>query len=105
MVLLLAELTAKANCAATVEEILRGLARAAGTEAGNVHYAVHRHTEKPEVFVVYELYRDEAACQAHLSLPHVQAALQQFEALLAAPPHIVNATLLARAEHGSGSGA
>lgn len=103
MHLLLAELTAKPDCVARVEEILRGLVDLARTEAGNVRYAIHRQTEKPDTFVVYELYRDEAACQVHLSLPHVKQALQQFGELLGEPPRILNATLLAMSESAASS--
>lgn len=98
MHLLLAELTAKPDCVARVEEILRGLVDLARTEAGNVRYAIHRQTEKPDTFVVYELYRDEAACREHLALPHVKQALQQFGDLLGEPPRILNANLLAMSE-------
>ena len=98
MHLLLAELTAKPDCVATVEKILYGLVELAMAETGNVHYAVHRQTEKPDAFVVYELYRDEAACHEHLALPHVKQALQRFTELLSEPPRVLNCTLLAVSE-------
>ncbi|CDX25030.1 hypothetical protein MPLB_630016 [Mesorhizobium sp. ORS 3324] len=44
--------------------------------------AVHRRKEDPNAFVVYELYRDAGACDAHLASPPVKQALERFETLL-----------------------
>lgn len=95
MYLLLAELNAKPACAAEVENILRDLVDAAGAEPGNIRYAVHRQKANPETFVIYELYRDVAACDEHLASVPVRQALQRFEALLEAPPRVVFCDLVA----------
>ena len=95
MYLLLAELRAKPSFASEVESILRGLVEVASTEAGSVRYAVHRQQENSDAFVVYELYRDAAACKEHLALPPVKQALQRFEMLLSEPPRILFCDLVA----------
>lgn len=89
MFLLLAELNAKPSAAAEVEDILRRLVDVARNEVGCVFYAVHRQQESPNAFVLYELYRDRAACDEHLGSEPVQKALLRFEPLLMAPPRIV----------------
>lgn len=85
MFALLVELNALPAAAGELEEVLVELARLAGEEAGNVLYAVNRAQDDPASFVLYELYQDRAAWEAHLAIEAVQRALQQFERLLAAP--------------------
>lgn len=89
MFLLLVELNAKPSAGAEVESVLAELAAVARAEAGNVIYAVHRQQENPQAYVLYELYRDRAAWEAHLAMASVQDALQRFEKLLTAAPRIV----------------
>lgn len=88
MLLLLAELEAKPEFAGEVEAILRKLVETTAEEPGNLVYAVHRPEDRPHSFIVYELYRDRAACDAHLQSDPLQQALRQFERMLAAPPKL-----------------
>lgn len=97
MFLLLAELNAKPSAAQEVEGILRELVGVARAEPGNLAYAVHRQQDKPDAFVVYELYQDRAACDLHLASRPVQQALQRFDALLAGAPRIVFCNTVAAA--------
>lgn len=89
MFLLLAELNAKPGAADEVAELLTGLVGIARNEPGNLVYAIHRQCDNPDAFVLYELYKDRAACDAHLAAAPVQQVLQRFETLLLAPPRIV----------------
>jgi quinol monooxygenase YgiN len=41
-------------------------------EAGMVAYQVHRDPSDPQVFTIYERYRDAAAYDAHLESEHMQ---------------------------------
>lgn len=100
MYLLLAELSARPSCAGEVEDILRELVDIAGTEAGNIRYAVHRQKENPDSFVIYELYRNVAACDEHLASTPVKLAMQRFETLLSAPPRVIFCDLVAMSELG-----
>ena len=88
MRVLLAELNARPDTAETVAALLHSLADHTRSEPGNLIYGVHRAPETPEQFLVYELYRDPAACEAHLAAEPVQRVLQRFESLLAAPPTV-----------------
>lgn len=89
MFLLLVELNAKPSTVAEVENLLLELVEVARQESGNLVYAVHRRQDNPEAFVLYELYKDRAAWEAHLALEAVQKAIRQFETMLLAAPGIV----------------
>src|SRR3954464_3484005 len=64
---------------------LRALLALAAKEPDNVTYAIHRDHD---TFVLYELYRDRAACDAHLASPPVVAALSAFADRLLEPPRV-----------------
>lgn len=89
MFLVLVELNAKPSATADLENLLPELAELAREEPGNVIYAVHRRQDDPNAFVLYELYQERAAWDAHLAIAAVQRAVQQFAMLLTAPPRIV----------------
>lgn len=88
MLLLLAELSATPSTRAQVAAALEGLAGQARAEAGCIAYTLHQRQDDPCAFVLYELYADRAACDAHLASPAVQSVLARFDTLLAAPPRI-----------------
>lgn len=94
MVLLLAELHAKPEAAEAVEQHLRALVASTSREPGSVIYSVYRDQANAQRFIVHELYRDEAARDAHLASAPLQAALAAFDSLLAAPPGLTFGTLL-----------
>jgi quinol monooxygenase YgiN len=64
---------------------LRALLALAAKEPDNLTYAIHRDGD---TLVLYELYRDRAACDAHLASPPVVAALSAFGDLLLEPPRV-----------------
>lgn len=88
MLLLLAELHATTATRDEVARLLEGLAQLARTEPGCIAYTLHRRQEDPCAFVLYELYADRAACDAHLGSAPVQAVLERFGSLLATAPRI-----------------
>jgi quinol monooxygenase YgiN len=47
------------------------------SEMGTLMYVVHREPAAPSVRVFYELYRDEAAFDAHEQMPHVRRFLSE----------------------------
>ena len=53
-----------------VEAILRELQDASRKEAGIVQFEVARSREHPNVFALWEVYRDEAALEAHKETEH-----------------------------------
>lgn len=89
MFLLLAELNASQTATDEVDAILRELSDAAERESGNLVYAVHRELDTQGKFLVYELYKNREACDAHLASTSVQHALAKFQTLLTMPPRIM----------------
>lgn len=53
-----------------VAEILRTMVRSTRLEAGCVQYEAHRSVDDPRRFMLYEVYRDEAALKAHEDSEH-----------------------------------
>ena len=64
---LIAEFTARAGEAERVTALLAGLAVDVRAEPGNVVFDCYRRLEDRDRFVVYEIYRDKAAFEAHIS--------------------------------------
>ena len=63
-----------------VAALLRDFAEVVRAEEGNVLFDATRLVDDPDRFFVYEVYRDDAAFQAHISAPAgipFNAALQQ----------------------------
>ena len=50
-----------------------------GEEPGCVVYRIHRSTTTPELFMLYEVYRDAAAFDVHRASPHLAAFRQRRE--------------------------
>jgi (4S)-4-hydroxy-5-phosphonooxypentane-2,3-dione isomerase len=55
-----------------VETMLRELRDASRAEAGIVSFEVARSQDDPDVFVLWEVYRDRAALDAHRGAEHFQ---------------------------------
>jgi quinol monooxygenase YgiN len=53
-------------------EILGELRELTVAESGVVRFDVARSRERPHVFVLWEVYRDEAALAEHMNTPHFQ---------------------------------
>jgi quinol monooxygenase YgiN len=57
-------------------------------ETGTLVYVIHRVDGAPHLRVFYELYRDEAAFQAHEAQPHVRRFLAERDEHLVGPPKV-----------------
>ncbi|MHA3903991.1 putative quinol monooxygenase [Castellaniella sp. WN] len=88
MHILMVELRGRPERLDELESVLRSLVTVAETESGVACYAVQRREDRPDVFLLCEWYRDEAAWETHMALAPVREALERFDALLAAPPGI-----------------
>ncbi len=53
-------------------ELFRELTGASRKEPGCIGYTVHVHNERPREFFLYEVYKDQAALDAHRASPHFQ---------------------------------
>lgn len=79
-IILHARFTAKPGEAERVAALLRDFSAAVRAEEGNIVFDATRLVDDPDRFFVYEVYRDEAAFQAHLAAPAgapFNAALQE----------------------------
>jgi quinol monooxygenase YgiN len=59
------------------------------TENGCLNYDLHVLPENPGRFLFHENWTTQAALDAHLQAPHVQALLPRVDELCSAPPAIV----------------
>jgi len=66
---LIAELTARTGCEAEVGSVLTDYAVHVRAESGNEAFECYQIEDAPQRFVVYEIYSDEDAFQAHLAAP------------------------------------
>lgn len=70
MVVLAVTWTAKPGKEKDAERLFRELTEASRKEPGCVMYLVHRHSDDPSHFFIYEQYKDAAALEAHRKTPH-----------------------------------
>lgn len=75
----IATIPAKAEAADQVREALTTLVEATRTEDGCVSYDLFESGSAPGTFVTVERWRDAASLEAHMSTPHVAAALAAAE--------------------------
>ncbi|ROR65776.1 putative quinol monooxygenase [Agrococcus jenensis] len=66
----IATYTAKPDTADRVAQRLPLLAEASRQEEGNISYSIARDLERPNVFTIVEVYRDEEAFTAHRESAH-----------------------------------
>lgn len=79
---IIAKLTARPGTEANVEQILRDLVAETAKEPGSIVYDVLHPEGQPNVFVVSERYRDEAARAAHLGSAHLAKAVEAMKGCL-----------------------
>lgn len=91
-----AKLKAKAGSEKEVEEALKAMIPKVRQEQGTLSYILHRSTQDPTVFVFYEVYRDQAAFDAHGKTPHMAELFGKLRGLLEGPPALDKLTELER---------
>jgi quinol monooxygenase YgiN len=90
-----AVLTAQPGKEAELREILTALVPPTRAEPGNTCYMIHEDMNKPGSFWFFEIYKDQAAVDAHMKSPYLAAALVKATPILAGEPTIVSAKLVA----------
>ncbi|MDV1447752.1 putative quinol monooxygenase [Raoultella planticola] len=80
----IAVLKAKPGQTAALRQALKALLQPTRQEAGNLDY-VFQLRDAPDTFYMRESWRDPAALEAHIALPHFQAFIAQMDSLLAEP--------------------
>lgn len=90
-----ATLIAQPGKADDVRAALTALVTATRAEPGNVQYLLHEDPKSTGSFHVFEIYKDEAATDAHMKSPHLAAAFKAVGHLLAGAPVITPTKLIA----------
>ncbi len=88
MLYVIATLTARPDTIDATREALAGLVEPTRAEAGCLGYTLTQSTDDPAVFRTVEQWTDQAAADAHMTTPHVGAALAAAGDLLGAAPDI-----------------
>ncbi|MFC6520226.1 putative quinol monooxygenase [Undibacterium arcticum] len=88
MIKIMARISSRADSASALGKILRDLVDPTRREPGCVSYDLFQNNDDPLEFVTIEHWTDQAAADAHLTAPHVVAAIANAGDLLAQPPAI-----------------
>ena len=72
MIIISIQFTFASKDADTAESLLRELRDASVKEPGVIQFEVGRSPEKPNVFALWEVYRDKDAVDAHRASEHFQ---------------------------------
>ena len=71
------------------EQVARRSIRCSRMEPGHVAFTMHKSLVGPgSTYVLYEVWRDEAALESHFHQPYTQALFRSFEQTLEAPPDL-----------------
>jgi quinol monooxygenase YgiN len=76
-------------------DALEPVRAAAESDPGTEVWTIHVNREDPDQVFVYERYRDQAAADSHDQLPVLKEALARTGDLLASPPEVIHAEILA----------
>lgn len=85
MISIIAVLKARPGKTESLRDALKALLLPTRQEPGNIDYTLFQLRDEPEMFYMRESWRDEAALEEHIALPHFQAFIGQMESLLAEP--------------------
>ena len=91
----LARIIVKPEAAEMVRSIMSELMARSRNDAGCVSYEVYQRVDAPHVFQTVETWNSVADSDAHMTTPHVAAAIAAGGPLFTAPPEIVAWTKLA----------
>lgn len=85
MISIIAVLKARPGKTEVLRDALKALLLPTRQEPGNLDYALFQLRDEPETFYMRESWRDRAALEEHIALPHFQAFIGQMDSLLAEP--------------------
>lgn len=83
-----ATITAKPDAVDAVRDGLSALVAESRKEDGNVSYKLFESAVEPGTFITIEVWKSQEDLDAHMQTPHLQKALSEFDAHLAAAPAI-----------------
>ncbi|MBT8340253.1 MAG: antibiotic biosynthesis monooxygenase [Desulfatitalea sp.] len=81
-------LQAQPEKAQELEKLLKDIIPSVRHEQGTVTYTLHRSQKDASRFLFYEKYRDQQACDDHMSTPYVQELIKQLDQFLMRAPEI-----------------
>jgi quinol monooxygenase YgiN len=84
-VTVIARFTARAGQEAVVERVLGGMVGPTRNEPGCDRYDLYRVKDAPAQFVLFEIYRDPAALEAHRAAEHYKSYRARITDLLSEP--------------------
>ncbi|CAJ0810170.1 putative quinol monooxygenase [Ralstonia flaminis] len=94
MYLLIVRLQARLETVDMLQQQLSTLVASAREEPGTLAYSFYRAHDEPNVFLLHEVYRDQAAWETHMTYEPVRRALATFDTLLAASPDVTRGELV-----------
>ncbi|MBI2277873.1 MAG: antibiotic biosynthesis monooxygenase [Dechloromonas sp.] len=95
MTIIIARISSTPSAAPQLRDILEALVGPSRNESDCLSYELFQDDEQPADFITVERWTNEQAAQAHLTTPHVAAAIAQASSLLGQPPLIHRFTQLA----------
>lgn len=89
MILINVKFTVKPDAVGRFLDEVAEFTQATRAEEGNLWFDWYRSPEDPQVFVLLEAFKDDAA-EAHVSSEHFQAGLEAMRPLLVKTPQIIS---------------
>ena len=87
-IIVVARIKAKQGSEKILEDACRAMVPKVRGEAGTETYICHRSVPDPSVFLFYEVYKDQAAFEAHGNSPHMAEFLVALRGNLDGHPQI-----------------
>lgn len=81
----LIRLTPKTGCGAELRQLIEGAVRSNRTEPGNLLALLLNDPDSPDDTLLFEIFIDEAAVEAHRAAPHAKADAPAIHAVLNGP--------------------
>lgn len=90
MILIVVKQPVRAKYADDFPNLVGEFTTASRAEPGCVSFDWYRSADDPNLYVLIEVFRDDAAGQAHVESAHFKAASEQMPRWLAAAPEIIH---------------
>lgn len=90
MILIVVKQPVRAKYADEFPSLVSDFTTSSRAEPGCISFDWYRSAEDPNLWVLIELFRDEAAGKAHVESAHFKAASEQMPRWLAAAPEIIH---------------
>jgi quinol monooxygenase YgiN len=85
---LIVGLKVKKGMGSKLESAFARASKATHKEKGCLAYDLHRDTQEPTRYLVYERWKNVAALRKHLQTAHTKALLKEVDKLSASPPEV-----------------